>query len=73
MDYRGYTGSVEYDAVEGIFQGCVLDLADVITYEAMSEELLEKAFRDAVDEYLEQCRACEVVPEPPPSSIRAAA
>jgi predicted HicB family RNase H-like nuclease len=73
MDYRGYTGTVEYDAVEGIFFGCVMGLKDTITYEAPREELLEAAFRDAVDEYLDQCRACEEEPERPPSTLRAAA
>lgn len=73
MEHRGYTGSVAYDAVERIFYGEVLDLKDLITYEAMNEELLENAFRDAVDEYLDQCWACEQEPEPPPASIAAAA
>jgi predicted HicB family RNase H-like nuclease len=68
MDHRGYTGSVEFDAEEGIFHGRVLDLRDTITYEADCEERLEAAFRDAVDEYLDQCWACETEPEPPPRS-----
>lgn len=73
MEHRGYTGTVEYDVVEGIFYGSVMDLEDDITYEAISEALLETAFRDAIDEYIDQCYACEEVPEPPPSAIPAAA
>ncbi|HYW11772.1 MAG TPA: hypothetical protein VE871_07430 [Longimicrobium sp.] len=73
MDHRGYTGTVEYDAVERIFYGYVMDLGDDITYEAMTEALLETAFRDAIDEYIDQCYACEEVPEPPPAAISAAA
>lgn len=65
MEYRGYTGTVEYDGVEGFFYGSVLDIEDTITYEADCEEGLEPAFRDSVDEYLDQCRACEVEPEQP--------
>lgn len=65
MEHRGYTGSVEYDAMEGYFYGRVLDLEDTITYEADCEERLESAFRDAVDEYLDQCWACEEEPEQP--------
>jgi predicted HicB family RNase H-like nuclease len=68
MEYLGYTGSVELDAEEGVFHGRVLDLRDTITYEAEREDELEAAFRDAVDEYLDQCRACEVEPEPPPAA-----
>jgi predicted HicB family RNase H-like nuclease len=73
VEYRGYTGSVRYDAVEKIFHGIVMDLKDSIYYEALSEDLLEGAFRDAVDEYIDQCYACEEEPEPPPSTLRAAA
>lgn len=73
MDYRGYTGSVEYDAVERIFHGVVMDLKDSIYYEAQAEELLEQAFRDAVDEYIDQCHACEQEPERPRSALPAAA
>lgn len=70
MEHWGYTGSVEFDAEEGIFYGRVLDLRDTISYEADCEARLESAFRDAVDEYLDQCWACEVAPEPPPADER---
>lgn len=73
MEHRGYTGTVGYDAVEEIFYGYVVGLNDDITYEAMTEARLETAFRDAVDEYIDQCYACEEVPEPPPAAIPAAA
>lgn len=73
MEHRGYTGTVEFDAVEGIFHGVVMDLEDTITYEAIREELLETAFRDAIDEYIGQCWACEQEPERPPASLPAAA
>ena len=65
MEHRGYTGTVEYDEVEGFFYGRVLDIEDSIIYEADCEERLESAFRDSVDEYLDQCWACEVEPEQP--------
>lgn len=67
MEHRGYTGSVKYDPMERIFYGEVMDLGDTITYEAISEERLECAFRDAVDEYIDQCYACEEEPERPPA------
>lgn len=73
MEHRGYTGTVQYDAAEGIFHGTVADLQDTITYEADCETRLEAAFRDAVDEYLDQCWACEQEPEPPPAPVARAA
>lgn len=73
MEYRGYTGCVRYDAVERMFYGEVMDVRDTITYEAVDEEGLECAFRDAVDEYIGQCRACEQEPAQPRPAFSAAA
>jgi hypothetical protein len=69
MEHRGYTGTVEYDRVDGFFYGRVLDIDDSVYYEAVSEERLEAAFRDAVDEYLDQCWACEQEPQRPRSAV----
>jgi hypothetical protein len=66
MEYRGYTGTVEHDAGQGIFHGQVEGLRDTITYEADSLERLEAAFRESIDHYIDACRGCEEVPEPPP-------
>lgn len=71
MEYRGYTGTVGYDIVERIFHGEVIGLRDIITYETDCEALLEVAFHEAVDAYLDACRACGEAPEPPPP-VRAA-
>jgi hypothetical protein len=67
MEHRGYTGTVEYDAIEGIFHGVVEHLDDTITYEADCLARLEAAFRDSIDTYIEACLGCEETPEPPPS------
>ena len=53
LKYKGYTGHVEFDDESGIFQGEVLDLRDVITFQRKSVEEIEQAFRDSVDDYLE--------------------
>ncbi|HVH13517.1 MAG TPA: hypothetical protein VM759_10715 [Longimicrobium sp.] len=71
MEYRGYTGTVGYDLVERVFHGEVMGLRDIITYETDCEALLEVAFHEAVDAYLDACRACGEAPEPPPP-VRAA-
>ena len=55
LQYKGYTGHVEFDDEAGLFHGEVIDLRDVVTFQGTSVEELEGAFRDSVDDYLEFC------------------
>ena len=55
LNYKGYTGHVEYDDQAGVFHGEVLDLRDVITFQGTSVSELEQAFRESIDDYLEFC------------------
>jgi predicted HicB family RNase H-like nuclease len=55
LTYRGYTGSFDLDGETGLFQGEVLNIRDVITFQGISLEDLGQAFRDSVDDYLEFC------------------
>lgn len=56
MKYRGYTGSVEYDAGDRIFHGRIQGItADIVTFEGTSVDELEEDFREAVDHYLALC------------------
>lgn len=66
MTYKGYTGSVEFDAQGRIFHGRLLGItADIITFEGMSVDELEKDFRDAVDDYLALCAEDGIEPQRP--------
>ena len=55
LQYKGYTGRVEFDDEAGLFHGEVIDLRDVVTFQGTSVEELEVAIRDSVDDYLEFC------------------
>jgi predicted HicB family RNase H-like nuclease len=55
MEYNGYTGIVEYSGADRVFFGKVFGINDLITFEGDSVKQLEKAFRDAVDDYVETC------------------
>ena len=55
MNYKGYTGKVEYDDDAGILFGKVVDIADVITFQGTSVDEIRQAFRDSIDDYLEFC------------------
>lgn len=55
LTYKGYTGRAEYDDEAAILHGEVLDLRDVVTFQARSVDELETAFRESIDDYLEFC------------------
>lgn len=63
MEYRGYTARVEFDQRVGILFGEVEGLRDVVTFKATDVRGIEKAFRDAVDDYLAMCAARGEDPE----------
>ena len=65
LKYKGYTGSVEFEAEDRIFHGRILGIGDVIGFEGASVGDLEKDFHDAVDEYFETCRQMDKEPERP--------
>ena len=65
MEYKGYTGKVEYDDEAGIFHGEVINLRDVITFQGDSVEKLRLEFRDSIDDYLEFCAERNEEPEKP--------
>ncbi|HSR50879.1 MAG TPA: type II toxin-antitoxin system HicB family antitoxin [Acidobacteriota bacterium] len=64
LEYKGYTGKVDFDDEAGLFHGEVLDTRDVITVRGTSVEDLETAFRDSVEDYLDFCRERGEEPDP---------
>jgi len=65
MEYKGYTGSVEYSDEDGIFFGKVQFIRALISYEGSNAEALRKDFRDGVDDYLAMCKEKNITPEQP--------
>ena len=65
LNYKGYTGKVNYDDEARIFHGEILDTRDVITFQGRSVEDIEQAFRESVDDYLEFCKERGEQPDKP--------
>ena len=65
LNYKGYSGHVEFDDAAGVFHGEVLDLKDVVTFQGKSVAELEKAFRDSIDDYLDFCAERNEAPDKP--------
>lgn len=56
MIYNGYHGSVEFSLEDNILFGRVLYIRDVVAYEGSALDELRRAFVEAVDNYLAECR-----------------
>lgn len=52
LHYRGFTGSVEYSEEDEVFHGKLLDIRDLVTYEADSISELNSEFISVVDDYV---------------------
>ena len=65
MTYRGYSARVEYDAQDKLFVGHLAGIRDIIGFHGKSVAQLEKAFREAVDDYLATCEKLDQKPDKP--------
>ncbi len=55
LQYKGYTAKIEFDSEDHIFTGHVIGITDVIGFHGQCVQELEKAFYEAVDNYLAAC------------------
>lgn len=55
MEYKGYTGTVEYSSEDNILFGKVAGVNGLVSYEGESVSELRRDFEEAVDDYLEMC------------------
>lgn len=65
LQYKGYTGVVEFDDEANIFHGEVLHVNDVITFQGSTVEELRHAFIESVEDYLAFCAERNEEPSKP--------
>jgi predicted HicB family RNase H-like nuclease len=65
MEYKGYLGTVEYDAEAKILHGDIINIRDVITFQGTTVSEIERAFKDSVNDYIAWCKKEGVEPEKP--------
>ncbi len=66
MEYKGYVAAIEYDDIEDILYGSVVNTAyPIVTFGALDLEGLKREFKTSVDLYLESCKEDGVEPEKP--------
>lgn len=65
MKYKGFYGSVHFDANTPIFYGKLEFIKALVSYEATNAKGIKKAFEEAVDDYLSFCKNEKITPESP--------
>ncbi len=65
LNYKGYTGSVEFSEEDDCLFGKILGIRSLISYEGKSVAELREDFQGAVDDYLEGCTESGMEPEKP--------
>ena len=65
LEYKGYTGSIEYSPEDNLLFGKVLGITGLISFEGETGKSLEQDFKQAVDVYLTDCKKAGRSPEKP--------
>ncbi|MDZ7608968.1 MAG: hypothetical protein U5K79_26100 [Cyclobacteriaceae bacterium] len=62
LEYKGYTGSIEYSQEDDLLYGEVLGIRGQISFEGKTGKLLEVDFKEAIETYLADCKEEGVTP-----------
>lgn len=65
IEYKGYFTSVEYSAEDKLLHGKIEGINDLVNFECEEGKDVERAFQEAVDDYLAFCEDTSTVPEKP--------
>jgi predicted HicB family RNase H-like nuclease len=63
LEYKGYLGEIRFSNEDEIFYGKIVGINDLVNFEGNSVKQLKKAFRDAVDDYLQTCEVLGKEPD----------
>ena len=67
MHYKGYTASMNFDTVDQVIVGRVLDIDDIIAFHGESVAEFQSHFHAAIDAYLAASMALGAAPDKPAS------
>jgi len=65
LEYKGYTGTIEYSPDDSLLYGKVLGIQGLISYEGETGSELENDSHEAIDTYLGDCELNGIKPEKP--------
>lgn len=63
LTFNGYDGTAEIDMDRGVCRGKILFIDDLVTYQAESPKKLQKAFEEAVADYIDTCKEVDKTPQ----------
>ncbi|HAL83110.1 MAG TPA: toxin-antitoxin system HicB family antitoxin [Mucilaginibacter sp.] len=63
LQYKDYYASVHFSAGDEVFYGKILGINDLVSFEGSSVKELKKAFKEAVEDYLDTCIQVGKAPE----------
>ena len=55
LKYREFIGSVHFSAEDEVFYGKIEGVNDLVTFEGSTVHKLQRAFKEAVEDYLQLC------------------
>ncbi len=56
LSYKGFIGSVHFNAEDRVFHGKIEGINDLVTFEGKGVDEPIKAFHEEVDDYIELCK-----------------
>ena len=56
LQYKGYYASIHFSGSDKVFYGKIIGINDLVSFEGSSVRELERAFKEAVNDYLETCK-----------------
>ena len=65
LEYKGYTGTIEYSKEDGLLYGKLIGVKGLLSYEGSTGTELEADFKNVIDEYLNDCKEADIKPEKP--------
>jgi len=65
MKHKGYEAVVRYSEEDRVFVGEIININDVIAFDATSVEELEETFKEVVEDYLATCEEVGKSPDKP--------
>ncbi|EMM81390.1 HicB family protein [Leptospira interrogans str. 2006001854] len=63
IEYKGFLGSVHFNADDEVFFGKIEGIEDLVSFEGESVKELKKAFQESVNDYLALCKKAKKSPE----------
>lgn len=63
LEYKGYYADIHFSSEDEVFYGKLIDISGFVNFESDSVKGLKKAFKEAVEDYLDTCHNLKKSPD----------